>query len=80
MSSSRDVTDRTSGQKSDPLHMTIGGDKVSMFINTYPHTSLRKIKVTICNYQADVRYGDLYDERYLWSYVTPNVLFETRCH
>ena len=30
-----------------------GGDKVNMLAHTYPHKPLRKIKVTICNYQAD---------------------------
>ena len=42
-------------------------DKVNMLIHTYPHKPLRKIKVTICNHQADsplyvwpdVRSGDL---------------------
>ena len=34
---------------------TLGGDKVSrpMLTHTYPHKPLRKIKVTICNHQAD---------------------------
>ena len=31
----------------------LGGDKVSMLTYTYPHKPLRKIKVTICNRQAD---------------------------
>ena len=32
---------------------TLGGDKVSMLIHTYPHKPLQKVKVTICNHQAD---------------------------
>ena len=31
----------------------LGGDKVSMLTHTYPHKPLRKIKVTMCNHQAD---------------------------
>ena len=33
--------------------VTLGGDKVSVLIHTYPHKPLTKIKVTICNHQAD---------------------------
>ena len=33
--------------------LTLGGDKVSMLTLAYPHKPLRKIKVTICNHQAD---------------------------
>ena len=36
-------------------HRPSGGglDKVSMLTHTYPHKLLRKIKVTVCNHQAD---------------------------
>ena len=33
--------------------LTLGGDKVGMLIHTYTHKLLSKIKVTICNHQAD---------------------------
>ena len=45
-----------------PPISTLRGDKVSMLTHTYPHKPLRKIKVTICNHQAD-------DPLYVW----PNV-------
>ena len=32
---------------------SLRGTKVNMFTRTYPHKPLRKIKVTICNHQAD---------------------------
>ena len=32
---------------------TLGGDKMRMLTHTYQHKPLRKIKVTICNHQAD---------------------------
>ena len=32
---------------------TLRGDKVSMLSHIYPHKSLRKIELTICNHQAD---------------------------
>ena len=31
----------------------LGGDKVSILMNTYPFKPLRKIKVTICNFEAE---------------------------
>ena len=40
------------------------GWKVSMLIDTYPHKALRKIKVTICNHQAD---SQLYVWLDVWS-------------
>ena len=33
--------------------LTLRGVKVSMLTHTYPHNPLGKIKVTICNHQAD---------------------------
>ena len=33
--------------------MPSGGGKVSMLTHTYPYKPLKKIKVTICNQQAD---------------------------
>ena len=64
--------------------VTLGGDKASMFTHTYPHKPLGKIKVTICNHQADsslyVSELVIYKFRQVWSYMTPNVLTETRCH
>ena len=33
--------------------LTLGGDKVSMLRNAYPHKALRRNKVTMCNHQAD---------------------------
>ena len=33
--------------------LTLGGDKVSMLTHSYPHKSLRLIKATIRNHQAD---------------------------
>ena len=35
------------------LILLLVDDKVSMLTHTYPHIHLRKIKVTICNHQAD---------------------------
>ena len=35
------------------LKNTLGSDKVSKLTYAYPHKPLRKIKVTICNHQAD---------------------------
>ena len=60
--------------------------KVSMLTHTYPHKLPRKIKVTICSHQTDsqpylwpdVWSGDLQEK--VWSYMTLNVLTETRCH
>ena len=65
-----------------------GGDKVSMWTHTYPHKLLRKIKVTICNHQADrslyvwpnVWSGNCKFRKKIWLYMTLNVLTETRCH
>ena len=52
--------------KSLNLHLwTLGGDKVSMLTHTYPHKPLRKIKVTMCNHQAD---SQLYVWPDVWSY------------
>ena len=45
----------------------------SMLALAYSHKLLRKIKVAICNYQADGPF-------YLWLIHTLNVLSETRCH
>ena len=50
-----------------------------MLTHIYPHKPLRKIKVTICNYQADsplfvwpdVWSGDLQVLEKVWSYMTP---------
>ena len=39
------------------------GDEVSMLTHTYPHKPLRKIKVIICNDQAD---SPLYVWRDVW--------------
>ena len=36
-----------------PSKETLGGKKVSMLAHTYPHKPLRKMKVTMCNHQAD---------------------------
>ena len=46
-------------QHIEPI-ITLGGDKVSMLTHTYPHKPLRKIKVIICNHQADSPF-------YVWS-------------
>ena len=66
---------------------TLGGDKVSMWTYAYPHKPLRKIKMTICNHQSDSPpLCDLMSDlvickfRNAWSYMTPNVLTENRCH
>ena len=41
-------------QQYEPSKINIlGGDKVSKLTHTYPHESLSKIKVAICNHQAD---------------------------
>ena len=57
------------------ISLTLWGDKVSILTHTYPHKP--KIKVTICNHQAD-------NPLYVWPDVwfTPNVLtdHETRYH
>ena len=65
------------------------GDKVSMLTHTYPHKARRKIEVTICKITrltAHFMCGLMSDLLictclYLkvWSYMTPNVLTETRC-
>ena len=60
----------------------LGGDKGSMLTHTYQHKPPIKIKVTICNHQADsslyvwpdVWSGDLQVQKKIWSYMTPNVL------
>ena len=66
------------------------GDKVSMLTHTYPHKARRKIEVTICKITrltAHFMCGLMSDLLictclYLkvWSYMTLNVLTETRCH
>ena len=59
------------------------GDKVSILTNTYTHKPLRKIKVTICNHQADTQLmSDLVTCKFrkVWSYMTLNALTETRRH
>ena len=40
-------------KKSGEVIITSGNNKVSMLTHTYPHKPLRKIKVVICNHQAD---------------------------
>ena len=64
----------------------LGGDKVSLLTHTYPHKTLRKIKVATCNHQADssITCGLMSDLvickfRKVWSCMTPNVLTEIRC-
>ena len=42
-----------------PSGTTLRGDKVSMLTHTYPHKLLRKIKVTVCNYQVDCPHYDV---------------------
>ena len=64
------------------------GDKVSMLTHTYPHKPRRKIEVTICKITrltAHFMCGLMFDLLIfkfmkVWSYKTPNVLTETRCH
>ena len=70
-----------------PYYQTLGGDEVSLLTRTYPHKPPRKIQVTICNHQADspLMHGLMSDLvmckfRKVWSYMTPNVLTETRSH
>ena len=36
-----------------PAPSGLRGDKMSVLTHTYPYKPLRKIKVTICNHQAD---------------------------
>ena len=58
----------------------LGGNKVSMLTHTYPHKSLRKIKVTICNHQAD---NSLYVRPNIWSgdlqVLKSMVIHDTEC-
>ena len=68
-----------------------GGDKVSMLTHTYPHKPIRKIKVTVCNHQADsplyvlpdVWSGDLQDLKkygHIWhqmSLLRPGIIKQT---
>ena len=42
------------------MSYTLWGDEVSMLTHTYPYKPPRKIKVTICNHQAD-------NQLYVWS-------------
>ena len=60
-----------------------------MLTHTYPHKPLSKIKVIICNHQADSQLSSyvwpdiwlvIFKFRKVWSYITPNVLTDTRCH
>ena len=68
--------------------MTLRGYKVSMKTHTYPHKPLGKIKVDICNHQVDSPFylwpdvcsGDMQAQKRAWSYMTLNILTETRCH
>ena len=66
---------------------TLRGDKVSMWTHTHPHTFQRKIKVVICNHQADNSYmcGLVFDlvickHMKEYAHMTLNILTETRCH
>ena len=68
-------------------NVSLGGDKVSMLTNTYPHKTLRKTEVTLCNHQAESHVmcdlmADLVICKFqkVWSYMTPNVFTGARCH
>ena len=72
-----------------PTPVPFRGDNVSMLIHTYPHKPLRKIKVTICNHQADSPLylwpgSDLvickFRKKLWYEYMTMNALTETRCN
>ena len=76
-----------SGHIYSTLMHHLGGDKVSMLTHTYPHNPL-KIEMTIyaitrltahfmCGLMSDLVICKF---RKVWSYMTPNVLTETRCH
>ena len=57
---------------------TLLGDKVNMFTHTYPHKSLRKIKVVICNHQVDRSFHLWPDVRF--AYIeTSMVIHDTEC-
>ena len=65
------------------------GDKVSMLTHIYPHKPWREIEVTICKITrltAHFMCGLMSDLLIctcllkIWSYMTQNVLTETRCH
>ena len=45
--------DFTNKDKRADVHGALRGDKSVMLTYTYPHKRLGKIKVTICNHQAD---------------------------
>ena len=47
------------GNSRSTSHATLGVDKVSILTHTYPHKLPRKIRVTICNHQAD-------NQLYVW--------------
>ena len=68
--------------------LSLDGCKVSTLSHAYLNKPLREIKVDICNRQLDnpfdlrpdVCSGYMQGKKKLWSYLTLNVLSETRCH
>ena len=68
-------------------HNTLGHSSiVSMLTHTCSHIPLRKIKVDICNHQADCPFtcglmSDLVSckQKIVWACMTLNILTETRC-
>ena len=77
------MSDLVNKDCSDCVPIDLQDYEGSVLTCTYPHKPMRKI-VTICSHQTDTSHlvwpGDLQALKRIWSYVTPNVLTETRCH